>query len=237
MVGGGKKQAESPPMTRLLLFASAAYLTLASIANAATVTIGLQQVGVNGGAITAVASGNGSAQIGNLPYGTFTSNTVDGTGRPILPLPDILDSSSLNVTSDGAGVLRVYVTSQNNTDVSNVWLSSFTTNRLTAGWSVMEQTFLDPNNGLFTTAIALGSAVFNSIGTSAAAVIAASGGNYSVTHLYTIVATGVGVANSTINLSTPIPGALPLFATGLLGLWALRRKRKNTTPENLDAVA
>src|SRR3954467_3478240 len=124
MVGSGKKtKSRKSPMTRLLLFASAACLALASMANAATVTIGLQQAGVNGGAITAVASGNGSAQIGNLPYGTFTSNTVDGTGRPILPLPDILDSSSLNVTSDGAGVLRVYVTSQNNTDASNVWLS------------------------------------------------------------------------------------------------------------------
>jgi len=224
-------------MTRLLLLAGAACLAMVSIANAATVTIGLQQAGVNGGAITPVAGGVGSANIANLPYGTFTSNTVDGTGRPILPLPDILDSSSLNVTSDGPGTLRVYVTSQNNNDVSNVWLSSFTTNRLTPGWSVTEQTFLDPANGLFSTAIALGSAVFNSMGTSAAAAIAASGNNYSVTHLYTIVATGIGVANSTINLAIPIPGALPLFATGLLGLWALRRKRKNTTPENLEATA
>ena len=101
-----------------------------------------------------------------------------------------------------------------------------------------EQTFLDPANGLFSTAIALGTAVFNAMGTSAAAALAASGANYSVTHLYTIVATGAGTANSTINLSTPIPGALPLFATGLLGLWALRRKRKQNTPsENLEAVA
>jgi hypothetical protein len=103
-------------MTRLLLLAGAACLAMVSIANAATVTIGLQQAGVNGGAITPVAGGVGSANIANLPYGTFTSNTVDGTGRPILPLPDILDSSSLNVTSDGPGTLRVYVTSQNNND-------------------------------------------------------------------------------------------------------------------------
>ena len=225
-------------MTRLLLLAGAACLAMVTMANAATITIGLQEAGVNGGAITPVAVGVGSAQISNFAYGTFTSNTVDGTGRPILPLPDILDSSSLNVSSTTAGTLRVYVTSQNNNDVSNVWLSAFTSNRLPTGWTVTEQTFLDPANGLFSTAIALGTAVFNAMGTSAAAALAASGANYSVTHLYTIVATGSGTANSTINLSTPIPGALPLFATGLLGLWALRRKRKQNTPsENLEAVA
>jgi len=210
-----------------------------STANAATISIGLQQAGVNGGAITLEAASNtGSVGINSVPYGTFTANNVDGTGRPILPLPSILDSNSLNVSSATAGTLRVYVTSQNNTDVSNVWLSAFTSNSLPPGWTVTEQTFLDPANGLFTTPIALGTAVFNAIGTSAAAIIAASGNLYSVTHLYTIVATGLGSANSTINLSTPIPGALPLFATGLLGLWALRRKRKNAPAESLDqAVA
>ena len=35
----------------------------------------------------------------------------------------------------------------------------------------------------------------------------------------------------------PIPGTLPLFATGLLGLWALRRKRKVVSGKSLSAVA
>ena len=34
----------------------------------------------------------------------------------------------------------------------------------------------------------------------------------------------------------PIPGTLPLFATGLLGLWALRRKRKTISTKSLDPV-
>ena len=34
----------------------------------------------------------------------------------------------------------------------------------------------------------------------------------------------------------PIPGTLPLFATGLLGLWALRRKRKALSTKSLDPV-
>jgi len=36
--------------------------------------------------------------------------------------------------------------------------------------------------------------------------------------------------------ATPIPGALPLFATGLAGLWGLRRKRKTTGRLNSGAV-
>ena len=70
-----------------------------------------------------------------------------------------------------------------------------------------------------------------------AAAVAASGNNYSVTHLYTIIASSAGSALSTINLQTPLPGALPLFATGLLGLWALRRKRKAAPAKSLDPVA
>ena len=139
-----------------------------------------------------------------------------------------------------AGTLRVFVTSQGNTDVNSNWISSFTSNSLPTGWSVREQTFIDTANGLFTTTGAtvtqLGNTLFNAIGTSVAAAIAASGNNYSVTHLYTIVATGAGSALSTITLATPIPGALPLFATGLLGLWALRRKRKAAPAESLDPV-
>ena len=37
-------------------------------------------------------------------------------------------------------------------------------------------------------------------------------------------------------VTLPIPGTLPLFATGLLGLWALRRKRKAISTKSLDPV-
>jgi hypothetical protein len=121
------------------------------------------------------------------------------------------------------------------------WISSFTSNSLPTGWSVREQTFIDTANGLYTTTpggtvTQLGNVLFNAIGTSVTAALAPSGALYSVTHLYTIVATGAGSALSTITLATPIPGALPLFATGLLGLWALRRKRKAAPAESLDPV-
>ena len=37
--------------------------------------------------------------------------------------------------------------------------------------------------------------------------------------------------------AVPLPGTLPLFASGLLGLWALRRKRKAASAKALPAVA
>ena len=173
-------------------------------------------------------------------WGVFNANQITATGRPINPLPNILGSTSFQINAGEGGTLRVFVTSQGNTDVSSNWISSFTSNSLPTGWSVREQTFIDTANGLFTTTGAtvtqLGNTLFNAIGTSVAAAIAASGNNYSVTHLYTIVATGTGSALSTITLATPLPGALPLFATGLLGLWALRRKRKAAPAKSLDPV-
>ena len=207
----------------------------ASTANSATVTIGAAPGLVLAPNLVA-SSGTGALMFTCGPacpaatWGVFNANQIAATGRPINPLPNILGSTSFQISAGEGGTLRVFVTSQGNTDVNSNWISSFTSNALPSGWSVREQTFIDTANGLFTTTGAtvtqLGNTLFNAMGTSVAAALAPSGNNYSVTHLYTIVATGAGSTLSTITLATPLPGALPLFATGLIGLWALRRKRK-----------
>jgi hypothetical protein len=207
----------------------------ASTANSATVTIGAAP-GLVGAPTQVATSAAGATQFACVAcnpaiWGVFNANQITATGRPINPLPNILGSTSFQINAGEGGTLRVFVTSQGNTDVNSNWISSFTSNSLPTGWSVREQTFIDTANGLFTvtpggTVTELGNTLFNAIGTSVAAAIAASGNNYSVTHLYTIVATGTGSALSTITLATPLPGALPLFAAGLLGLWALGRRRK-----------
>ena len=214
----------------------------ASTANSATVTIGAAPgAGPLPSPNTVASSPLGATSSSCVScaaatWGVFSANQITATGRPVNPLPNILGSTSFNISTEGAGTLRVFVTSQGNTEVNSNWISSFTSNSLPTGWSVREQTFIDTANGLFTTTGAtvtqLGNTLFNAIGTSVAAALAPSGNNYSVTHLYTIVATGTGSALSTITLATPIPGALPLFATGLLGLWALRRRRK-ASPEKV----
>jgi hypothetical protein len=217
-----------------------------SAASAATVSIGAAPgAGPLPAPVTVASSAAGATSFACVAcapaiWGVFNANQITATGRPIDPLPNILGSTSFNINAGDGGTLRIFVTSQGNTDVNSTWISSFTSNSLPTGWSVTEQTFIDTANGLYTTTgatvTALGSHVFNAIGTSVAAAIAASGGLYSVTEVYTIVATGTGSALSTITLATPIPGALPLFATGLLGLWALRRKRKAAPAESLDPV-
>jgi len=47
-------------------------------ANANPVTVQLQEDGVNGDAITTVATGDGLANVAGLSYGTFTSVSVTG---------------------------------------------------------------------------------------------------------------------------------------------------------------
>ena len=225
----------------LALVGIASAFLWASTANSATVTIGAAPgAGPLPSPNTVASSPFGAVSsscvsCAALTWGVFSANQITATGRPVNPLPNILGSTSFNISTEGAGTLRVFVTSQGNTEVNSNWISSFTSNSLPTGWSVREQTFIDTANGLFTTTGAtvtqLGNTLFNAIGTSVSAALAPSGNNYSVTHLYTIVATGTGSALSTITLATPIPGALPLFATGLLGLWALRRRRKAAPAE------
>jgi hypothetical protein len=96
------------------------------------------------------------------------------------------------------------------------------------GATLTEQTFFDPtNSGLLTNTLA-GPASFTATGTSAA-FHAALPGVYSLSEVYTIVAGAGGSDNSTIDIaSTPIPGALPLFVSGLVGFWGWQRKRKGS---------
>jgi hypothetical protein len=199
------------------------------VANAATITIGLE---LNGGGINTVAGApNAASFVGN--FGTFSYVQVHAAGNPPLPNPELLNSNTLDVSSHTPGTLEIYVTASDIASPTGLlnFISGFTQNLMTAGWSVTEETFLDPNNGIFTTVQLLGSALFNNIGHVDTASTAATGsGPYSLTQVYTIVAAGLGSTNSTINLSgtvVPLPAALPLFASGLFGLWAWGRRRKS----------
>jgi len=230
-------------MLGALLTGIASAFLWASTANSATVTIGAAPgAGPLPAPITVATSAIGATSFSCLPcapavWGVFNANQITATGRPIDPLPNILGSTSFQINAGDGGTLRVFVTSQGNTDVGSLWTSSFTSNSLPTGWSVREQTFIDTANGLFTTTpggtvTQLANTLFNAAGTSTATSLAASGNNYSVTELYTITATGTGSALSTITLSVapvPIPAVgagLPGVIAGVAGLLMWRRRRQ-----------
>jgi hypothetical protein len=200
------------------------------------VTIQLQEDGVNGGAITTVATGEGSASITNLAYGTFTSVSVTGLG---------LGSNSLfsnMIALSSAGTLTVYVS------LSGARLpevpghgfvainTNFTSNALPLGWTVQEDGYVvvsffgTPQN------VSLGSITFNTIGVGGVVNNGCpqsaflTGCNGTLTERYIITANGFGVTNDTIDVQSPgpvvgtgLPGLI-LACGGLLGWWRRRKK-------------
>src|ERR1700761_1761508 len=89
-----------------LLAGAALATTLSANANAAVVTIGLQEAGFNGGAITNQGSGTGIFGITGVNYGNFVVNSVSGTSEPFLTS---LSGNSQNVASSTGGTLMVYI--------------------------------------------------------------------------------------------------------------------------------
>src|SRR4051812_763459 len=112
--------------SKLLIWAGVAGALLwTSSANSSTLSIGVS-VG-NAAPVLVAGPSFGAVIFSSLAnFGVFTADQITATGRPLTPLPDLLGSTSLNVASSGPGTLRVFVTSQNNTDATNSWLSTFT---------------------------------------------------------------------------------------------------------------
>jgi hypothetical protein len=202
-------------------------LAAASIttANAALVTIGLQEAGVNGGVITtAGAPGTDFSSFAGA-YGTFTVNTVSGT-----ILPNSFQGNSLNFSA-GTGILNVFITAQGLTTPTSQFTSAFTENILTAGTTVQELTFLNTNNALFGVGgTLLSSTTFSANGTVVTTAFANAGPDpYSVTEEY-IITTGAagGSGNSTIIVGVPETSTWAMMIFGFLGVGFLAYRRKGT---------
>jgi hypothetical protein len=216
--------------------AIAGSLLCASAASADTVTIGLQTASVNGGAVTAQPGAGPTASISTVGYGGFTVS-ASGFGQSALVPPALLFSGTVNVAQSAlsAGtVLNIFVTDQGITTPTGLvgFLSGFTVNTLSAGWTVLETTLVSSTNALFA-GTTLSSAMFNSSDVPGGATglnSASVTGPYSVTEEYTITSSAsAGGSTDTMQLSTtPLPATLPLFATGLgaLGFGAWRKRKK-----------
>lgn len=204
----------------------AVFMAFAVPGMANTISIGLQQAGVNGGAIITEATGNGNVGINNVTYGTFTVNNVDGIGAPNLPGAG-LDSNSINISSNTAGTLTVYVTETGVNLTSGLWdfLSSFTSNSLPSGWTATLLTYFDQNDVAYGTTTALGSQTFTAPGIGSASKGVTVAGSFSETEVFEITSNGSGNDNLTIDMTAaePTSAALLLVVMGAGGLLLWKR--------------
>src|SRR6185436_14303090 len=139
-------------MRAITKFAVAAAALVSASAFAGTsqaaIFIGLQQAGVNGGAITTVATG-AIAAVYAASYGTFELELVTGTDGVD---PTILGSttSDHNFETTTGGSIDIYVTRDNiGGPIPFKFLSTFTSNVLPSGWTVTETTYADAANGMY----------------------------------------------------------------------------------------
>ena len=163
--------------------------------------------------------------------------SADATGTPPLASGS-LDTNTIDVNSTAAGTLTLWVTEQGLTSPSgNVkFTSGLTSNAINGAISsVTLSTFFNPANTVAPpNGTALDSASFTGLGTQTLSTTDNVGsGPYSLVEVFTIVATGVGNTNLTIDLTsaavTPEPGSLAVLGAGLVGLGvvgSLRRRRR-----------
>jgi PEP-CTERM motif-containing protein len=149
--------------------------------------------------------------------------------------PDYLFSNAIGGTTTG-GSLTIYVTETGLTqNAEQQFLSSFTSNNLPAGATVTETTYLDTNNGTFTTTggsvTQLASQTFTAFGAVQDITnLGAIPGTFSLTEVYTIteptLANGANF-NATIDVSAvPEASTWAMLIFGFLGVGFTAYRRK-----------
>ncbi len=238
-------------MRRTMVTASALALGLGMAAYSedakAAVFIGLQQAGVNGGAIQQVAAGGSQADY-DASYGTFEGVDVALDGFGFTAPPQVLNSTTIAIDNavGAGGEIKIYVTVTNivpggSTDFS----SALSVANISENWTETLATYYDNANGIFTTTNLLASQFFNTSG----------GGNFddldiatntpfSVTGVFTINAPNVGGSNAGIIVEAettanpiPEPASLVMLLGSLASLGIFGWRQRNGKARDLANAA
>jgi hypothetical protein len=152
-------------------------------------------------------------------FNVTTGLTYPVIGSESLPM---LDLSSVNVTSQGAGSLTITLTGSGYvSSTSPEWAELTVGGTIASGGSVSFQQLIDGSQ-----VASLGPYVSGGFSGSTTNEFAVSGPTYSLSTIATITHTGAGVTSFDAVASVPEPATILLLGVGLLGIGAFGRFKR-----------